>query len=152
VAVAVGEPPCGVLVEVGATVGVAAVGDGEGVAVADVLGAVLGTAQPVWVIVFVSRVTSPFRASARPTRFAPVCMVMLVSAMTVPTNVVPVASVAELPTCQYTWQGLAPRMSATVLLLAVMRVDPAWKMKTAFGSFSASRVSVPVSAMATFAL
>jgi hypothetical protein len=33
---------------------------------------------------------------------APVCAVMLVSAMTVPTNVVVVPSVAELPTCQKT--------------------------------------------------
>ena len=112
----------------------------------------VGTAQPVWVIVFVSRVTSPFLAIARPMRLAPVCMLMSVSAITVPTNVVPVPSVAELPTCQYTWQGLAPRMSATVLLLAVMRVDPARKMNTASGSFSASRVSVPVRAMATLAL
>src|ERR1700722_11084146 len=36
-------------------------------------------------------------------------------------------------------------MRATWLAEAVVRVEPIWKMKTAFGSFCASRVSVPVS-------
>jgi hypothetical protein len=36
-------------------------------------------------------------------------------------------------------------MRATLLAEAVVRAEPTWKMKTAFGSPSASRVSVPVS-------
>ena len=80
------------------------------------------------------------------------CIVMLVSAITVPTKLVPVPRVAELPTCQYTLQAWAPPMSATVLLLAVIRVEPAWKMKTAAGSPWASRVTVPLRDMAPDAL
>jgi hypothetical protein len=38
-------------------------------------------------------------------------------------------------------------MRLTVLLDAVINVDPAWKMKTALGSPCASRVTVPVRPM-----
>ncbi len=68
---------------------------------------------------------------------------MDVRAMTVPTNVVLVPSVAELPTFQKTLHACAPLMSATVLLDPVMRVLADWKMKTAVGSPLASRVTVP---------
>ena len=64
--------------------------------------------------------------------------------MTVPTNVVVVPSVAELPTCQNTLQGSPPLMRLTVLAGAVMRVLAAWNTNTAFGSPWASSVSVPV--------
>jgi hypothetical protein len=37
-------------------------------------------------------------------------------------------------------------MRATLAELALVKVDPAWKIKTASGSFSASRVKVPVTA------
>ena len=40
-------------------------------------------------------------------------------------------------------------MSTTRLLGAVMRVEPAWKIQTAFGSPWASRVRVPVMANAS---
>ena len=43
-------------------------------------------------------------------------------------------------------------MSATVLLEAVISVEPAWNTNTAFGSPWASRVTVPVSAIALAAL
>lgn len=72
--------------------------------------------------------------------------------MTVPTNVVVVPSVAELPTCQKTLHGFAPPMRFTVLLGAVISVEPAWKMKTAAGSDWASNVTVPVSPSAESAL
>ena len=57
------------------------------------------------VIVFVSRVTAPFRASMRPSTVARVVRVMLVSAIRVPSKLDAVPSVAELPTCQNTLQA-----------------------------------------------
>ncbi len=62
-----------------------------------------------------------------------------------PTKVVSVPSVAELPTCQNTLQAWAPLISATVLFEAVMRVLADWKMNTELGSFWPSSVTVPVS-------
>ena len=73
-----------------------------------------------------------------------VLAVIDVRARIVPTNVEPTPSVAELPTCQKTLQGWPPLMTITLLLAAVMSVEPAWKMKTASGSPWASSVSVPV--------
>ncbi len=72
--------------------------------------------------------------------------------MIVPTNEVSVPSVAELPTCQNTLHLCAPPMSDTELALAVVRVDPIWKIQTADGSFWASRVSSPVSSAAVSAV
>lgn len=92
-------------------------------------------------MVFVSRVTAPLRASARPTTVAPVVRVMLCSAMTVPTSLELVPSVAELPTCQKTLQERAPLIRLTWLPDPVVSVEPAWKTQTAFGSLAASRVS-----------
>ena len=64
------------------------------------------------VMLFVSRVTAPFLASALPpVMFAPVVRVMLVSAMRLPMNDVVVQSVAELPICQATPHGLPPLIS-----------------------------------------
>ena len=126
--------PVGVTVEVGP---VGTVGGGE---------------QLGLVIVLVSRLTWPLRARTRPWIVAPVSTVMLASAMTVPTKVVVVPMVAELPTCQKTLQACAPPWSATLLPDAVSRVEPAWKMNTAAGSPCASRVTVPVSAMVTRAV
>ena len=132
------------------------VGESVGVLVGVLVGvrggrAVVGTggvvAQAGRVIVLVSRETWPLRASIRPSTVAPVWRVMLVRAMTVPTKVVVGPMVAELPTCQNTLQGWADPTSSTRLLVAVSRVEPAWKMKTAAGSPSASRVTVPVSPM-----
>ncbi len=97
-----------------------------------------------WVIVLVSRLTWPLRASTRPDTVVPVCTEIEVSARTEPTNVVLVPSVAELPTCQNTLHALAPLISLTVLFDAVIKVDPAWKMNTDAGLFWPSRVTVPV--------
>src|SRR2546423_798265 len=91
--VAVGVPGPRVAVGVpGPDVAVGVPGPTVAVGVAD--------AQPPSETVFVSIVTAPFRARARPATFAPVVREMLVSARMLPTNDVPVPRVAELPTCQ----------------------------------------------------
>src|SRR4051794_15078257 len=54
------------------------------------------------VMLLLSSVTAALRASARPTRFAPVVIVMLVSARMLPAKEVDVPIVADEPTCQYT--------------------------------------------------
>lgn len=97
------------------------------------------------VMVLVSRLTCPLRARTRPETVAPVSTVAEVSAKMVPTNEVPVPSVAELPTCQNTLHAWAPLIRLTVLFEAVINVDPAWKMNTEFGLFCPSNVTVPVS-------
>jgi len=112
-----------------------------GGAVVVVVGVVLQLGR---VMVLVSRVTAPLRAKTRPFTVAPVFSDAEVNARMLPTKVVPVPRVAELPTCQNTLHGEAPLTSATVLLDAVIRVDPAWKMNTELGLFCASKVSVPV--------
>jgi hypothetical protein len=56
----------------------------------------------------------------------PVCAEIEVNAKIVPTKVVLVPSVAELPTCQNTLHGEAPLMRLTVLFDAVIKVEPAW--------------------------
>jgi hypothetical protein len=96
----VGVGVVGVGVVGAGVVGVGAVGVGVGVGVA--------AAHVERVIVSVSSVTAPLRASTRPSTVVPVVTVMLVSAMMVPRNVEPVPSVAELPTCQKTLQDCAP--------------------------------------------
>src|SRR5687768_14180804 len=96
--------------------------------------------------VLLSRVTAPFRASARPARVVAVVSVMLVIAMIVPAMDVEVPSVAELPTCQNTLQARPPLMMETEEPLAVTSVLPVLKMKTAAGLPCALRVNVPVNA------
>jgi hypothetical protein len=103
-------------------------------------------AQAGTVTVESSRDTDPFRASSRPDTVDPVSAVMEVSASTLPTKVVPVPSVAELPTCQNTLQAWAPPVSAIVVFEAVMSVVPAWKMNTAPGLPPPLRVTVPPTA------
>lgn len=140
VVVAVGVP---VVVVVGVPVGVVlevAVALVEGLAVA-VLVAVLHTGR---VMVLVSRVTAPLRASSRPATVAPVFALMDVRARMLPLNVVFVPRVAELPTCQNTLQGWAPLIRETLLPEPVIRVLATWKMNTALGSPWASSVTVPV--------
>ena len=79
-------------------------------------------------MVLLSNVTAPFRANALPQVIeAPVLSVMLVSATMLPANTVFVPSVAELPTAQYTLLPLAPLISKTAELLAVVNVLPIWK-------------------------
>lgn len=84
-----------------------------------------GVTQLGRVMVLVSRVTAPLRAKTRPFTVVPVCTEIEVNAMMVPTKVVLVPRVAELPTCQNTLHGEAPLMRATVLPDAVINVDPA---------------------------
>ena len=108
-----------VVVVGGAVVVVVVVGGGV---VVDVGG---GVTQLGREMVLLSRVTAPLRASTRPFTVVPVCTEIEVNAMMVPTNVVLVPRVAELPTCQNTLHGEAPLMRATVLPDAVINVDPA---------------------------
>jgi len=114
-----------------------------GIAVGDAL-----AAHPPEEKVLVSNVVAPLRANARPETVVPVFSVMLVNARMFPTKRVPVPSVAELPTCQYTLQGEAPLISSTEALLAVVSVLPIWNTNTALASPLASRVSGPVSCAA----
>jgi hypothetical protein len=100
------------------------------------------------VMVLESSVTAPFRASTLPCSVAPVSSVADVSAMMVPTKLLAVPRVAELPTCQKTLHACAPFSSATLLPDAEIKVEPAWKIKTASASPPPLRVTVPVSAMA----
>jgi hypothetical protein len=97
------------------------------------------------VIVLASMVTAPFRASSRPTTVAPVSSVIDVNARVVPTKLVFVPSVSELPTTQKTLQAWAPFSSKILLDDAVITVDAASKMKTVDGSPCPLSVSVPVS-------
>lgn len=91
-------------------------------------------------ILLVSNVTAAVRAYSPQLDDAPVVAVMEISARMLPVKLVPVPKVAELPTCQKTLAAVAPLMSTTCELLAVIRVLPVWKMKTPVPL----RVSVPV--------
>ncbi len=64
-----------------------------------------GAAQGARMTRLLSSVTAPFLANTRPCTVAPVVIVALVKARMVPTNIVVVPSVAELPTCQNTLQA-----------------------------------------------
>ncbi len=104
------------------------------------------------VMVLSFRVTAPLRAKTRPSTVAPLSRVADVKAMIVPTKVVVVPSVAELPTCQNTLHAWAPLIRLTVLLEAEISVEPAWKMNTELASFSPFNVTVPVRLMEEAAL
>ena len=97
------------------------------------------------VIVLWSIVTAPFRARARPVTVAPVVRVMLVSATMLPTNVLVVPRVAELPTCQKMLHWLAAVVvTSTLEPVLVISVLELRKMKLASAVPPAARVSVPV--------
>ena len=72
-------------------------------------------------IVYVSKVTAPLRASSRPSTVAPVLAVMEVMASTVPRKIEFVSRVAEVPTCQKTLHARAPPVRTTLLPDPVMR-------------------------------
>ena len=76
-------------------------------------------------IVLLSNVTAPLRASARPRSVAPAFIVMEVSARMFPANSAFVPMVAELPTCQNTLQDRAPLMNRTWLPEPTVSVGPA---------------------------
>jgi hypothetical protein len=130
------------VVTVGVGVGVAPVGVGVGVVGVGV-GVGGGVAQVGAVIVSVSRLTCPLRASTRPATVSPVVTEIDVSARTVPMKEEWVPRVAELPTCQNTLQAWAPLIRRMLLAESVVRLEGAWKMKTAFGSPPPFRVSLP---------
>jgi hypothetical protein len=94
-------------------------------------------AQLEVVIVLVSRLTAAVLARSLPWIVAPVPAVIVSAAITVPTNRVPVPSVADDPTCQKTLQAWAPLISETLVFDPVISVEPIWKMKTALGFPSA---------------
>src|ERR1019366_7004540 len=100
------------------------------------------------VIVLESNVTAPLRARTLPWTVAPVFSVAEVSARIVPTKLLVVPSVAELPTCQKTLHACAPFSSTTRLPEAVIKVEPAWKIKTASALPPPLRGSEPDRAMA----
>ena len=72
-------------------------------------------------------------ASKRPQEVARFCIVIEAEARMLPLNVVPVPSVAELPTNHQTLDALAPPVSSIVLLAAVVSVEGAWKIQTSSG-------------------
>jgi len=93
--------------------------------------------------VFVSRVTAPFRASARPCRLTPLFSVIDVSASMFPLKIEFVPRVAELPTCQKMFLAWAPPASTILVSESVMSVEPILKIQTAFALPWASRVRIP---------
>ena len=130
--------PVGAAVVVAVPVGLALVGDADG------LLPVLGGQAAGTLMVSSLRVTSPFRASARPSMVTAPGIVIEVRARMVPWKGVPVLSVAELPTCQKTLQAWAPLVRTTELPVgSVMSAEGTWKTQTASASPPAFRVSVP---------
>ncbi len=81
------------------------------------------SAQNPFVMVLVSSVTAPFRASNCPCTIAPVVAAMDVNAKMCPTKWEFVPKVAELPTFQKTRQNRAPLMRFTLLPDAVTSVE-----------------------------
>ena len=100
------------------------------------------------VMVLASRVTAAVWARIRPCTVAVESSVAEVSAIRVPTKVLPEPKVAELPTVQKTLQALAPFSSSTTLPDAVTRLEEAWKMKhpTAVEDQGAAAVMLAVDA------
>src|SRR5580704_223383 len=83
------------------------------------------------------------RASALPFSVTPVLSVMADIAIRFPCMVVAVPRVAALPIAQYTFLAWAPLIRRT-LPEAVVRVEDIWKIQTAFGLPTPSRVRFPV--------
>jgi hypothetical protein len=103
--------------------------------------------QPGVVNVSSSSVTAPLRASARPWTTVPVVTVTEVKAMIVPMKLECVPKVAELPTCQNTLQAWTPLIRLILLAEAVIKVEAAWKIKTASGFPWPLSVKVPLTAI-----
>ena len=94
------------------------------------------------VISVLFNVTAPFLARSLPLTVEPPSSVIEVRARMVPVKEVVVPSVAELPTCQKTLQAWAPPVRVIVASVAVVRVEPAWKIQ--MSEALPLRVSVPV--------
>src|SRR6185503_18768341 len=104
------------------------------------LGVPAGIGTPM---ILESSVTAAVRANSRPSTVAPVVTVIEAIARILPLNTELVPSVAELPTCQKTFAAWAPPLKITCRPTVVVRVEPIWKMNTAFASPWASRVRSP---------
>lgn len=78
-----------------------------------------------------------------PHEVAPLLIVRSTKDSTFPLNTEVTPSVAELPTCHHTLEAFAPPIRTIWLEVAVMSVDPIWKMKTASELPPASSVRVP---------
>jgi hypothetical protein len=97
-------------------------------------------AHPVGSMESLINVTAAFRAKALPLRVTPLFMLMLWSAMIVPSNVVVVSSVAELPTCQKMLHALpVPTTDEPGPVVSVLPI-----LKTQTSVARPLRVSVPV--------
>jgi hypothetical protein len=83
-------------------------------------------------MMLLSRVTALFRAKSYSSTLAKVFAVMLVKTRMCPPKVESVPKVADLPTCQKTWQNVASPSRTTLLSDAVMRVDSIWEIKASF--------------------
>src|ERR1700676_677713 len=91
------------------------------------------------------RVTAPTRARRRPLILVAAPTVIDAWARTLPEKCVPPLSVALEPTIQKTFEAWPPVSIKTAELpTAVVKVEPIWKIQTAFGSPPASRYSAPV--------
>jgi hypothetical protein len=90
-----------------------------------------------------SSVIAPSAASRRPSTRVVAPTVMPTSTISVPVKRADAPIVADPPTTQNTLQACASLISATVVEAAIVSAPPIWKMKTASGRPSASRVSVP---------
>jgi len=80
-------------------------------------------------MLFVSIVTAPVSATTRPDTLTLAVTVMLTVARMVPANEVPVPSVAEVPTCQKTFDpphSVPASSTTTAESLAVVSVVPIW--------------------------
>jgi hypothetical protein len=89
-------------------------------------------------------VTAPDKAYNPPELDTALSRVIEVKARMLPTKIVAEPSVADDPITQNTPHGCAPFMRMTCEAVAVVRVDPIWKMNTAFGFPWPSRVNMPV--------
>ncbi|HKI17553.1 MAG TPA: hypothetical protein VKA15_06720, partial [Isosphaeraceae bacterium] len=86
----------------GSPVGVTGTGVGTVVVVPAAVVVVVDVVQAAAVMVSSSRLTWPLRANTRPSTVTPVVTDAEVNARILPTKVLPVPKVAELPTCQNT--------------------------------------------------
>src|SRR4051812_16501087 len=94
-----------------------------------------------------SSVIAPVCVRARPSITAPVFNEMDMEARMFPLKIDVVPRVAELPTCQKILAALAPPERTILVPANVVRVEPIWRIQTAFGSPPASRVTFPADNM-----
>jgi hypothetical protein len=99
--------------------------------------------QPGAVTALESMVTAPDIANALPFNVARVAKVTEAVAMIVPLRTEEVPSVAEDPTCQKMFLASAPPVKTTLRPEVRVKVDPIWKIHTAFALPCASRTRSP---------